>query len=60
MSDFATTISDLGVASKQIVEKHSKTEYPDRWGGGDGSGESRMAAFPPCMRVIGPTGGQEL
>ena len=28
MSDFATTISDLGVASKRIVEKHSKTRVP--------------------------------
>ena len=28
MSDFATTISDLGVTSKRIVEKHSKTRAP--------------------------------
>jgi len=28
MSDFATTISDVGVASRRIVEKHSKTRVP--------------------------------
>ena len=28
MSDLATTISDLGVASRRIVEKHSKTRVP--------------------------------
>ncbi|MXW16253.1 MAG: hypothetical protein F4X60_05190 [Gemmatimonadetes bacterium] len=28
MSDFATTISDLGVASSRIVEKQSKTRVP--------------------------------
>ena len=28
MSDFATTISDLGVASRRVVEKHSKTRVP--------------------------------
>ena len=28
MSELATTISDLGVASRRIVEKHSKTRVP--------------------------------